>query len=293
MRDFDEWFKTLQYGVTDYSYFIDFDKVYENVEQWKPELHLINSLVGSKNIEEDFIKLVKNYPKVLECIPVLLAVRLKRNKNGYSEPIVIYDGGKNIEFDFSAKNFSSEIYLKFMDKTGLFELLSNRIISNVVDYVTGVETGLNSNARKNRSGTLMETKVEKILIENGFVENSTYFKQMTDKKISDKWKIDLSSITNNGINPKKFDFVIFNNNKVFAVEVNYYGTSGSKPNETARSYKFIADASKKIENFQFVWITDGPGWRSSTSKLMDTFANSDHVYNLKDLESGGVKKIFS
>ena len=144
-----------------------------------------------------------------------------------------------------------------MEHTGLFNLLENHIISNLVDYATGVETGLDSNGRKNRGGDLMEELVESFIKKSGFQENITYFKEMKIREIEEKFGINLSSISNKGKTVKCFDFVIKTKSTVYSIEVNFYASNGSKLNETARSYKYIAQESRKISNFKFVWFTDG------------------------------------
>ena len=74
-----------------------------------------------------------------------------------------------------------------MEHTGLFDLLKNHIIRDLVDYVTGVETGLDSNGRKNRGGHLMEDLVEGYIKKAGFVKDKTYFKEMYIHQIAEKW----------------------------------------------------------------------------------------------------------
>lgn len=173
-----------------------------------------------------------------------------------------------------------------MNKTGIFELLSNHLIQNLVDYVTGVEVGMDTNGRKNRTGTLMENLVESHFIKAGLRLNQDYFKEMTKTQLEKKFGLDLSLMSNNGKTEKRFDFVIFKNDTVYACECNFYGSHGSKLNETARSYKNIAIESSSIQNFKFVWFTDGIGWKDAKNNLRETFDILNHLYNLNDLESG-------
>lgn len=151
-RNFDEWLKTFKTSICDYAFYVNFKKVYGNVNKIKVELNILNSLIGSKDIERDFEKLVADYPKVLKCIPVLLAVR--------SKEIFVKDDDGEYLFDFYEQNHTTREYIMFMQKTGLFDLIANHVINNLVDYVTGVEVGLDSNGRKNRGGHLMEKLVE-------------------------------------------------------------------------------------------------------------------------------------
>lgn len=151
-RDFHTWLSNFRYSIADFNYYIDFNKVYNNVESIKIELNILNSLIGSKNIEADFETLIKKYPETLKCIPILLAVREYEIFAGENGDVKLYTFNKQIN--------TIEDYKLFMRKTGLFDLLSNHIINNLYDYVTGVETGLDSNGRKNRGGHQMEDLVE-------------------------------------------------------------------------------------------------------------------------------------
>ena len=289
-RDFDAWFSGFRESIADYSYYVDFEKVHRNVDEVRVELNILNSLIGSRNIKEDFKALIKRYPEVLKCIPLLLAVR--------SSEIYCQDenGSYLYRFDFGKYPPNSHAYYKqyayFMEQTGLFDLLENHIINNLVDYATGVETGLDSNGRKNRGGHLMEDLVESFIKKAGFVNGTTYFKEMYIHQISDKWGIDLSAISNQGKTKKRFDFVIRTPKMIYGVETNFYYRGGSKLNETARSYKTLSMESDAIEGFTFVWFTDGNGWKSAKHNLEETFDVMEHVYNIKDLEDGIVSEVF-
>ena len=190
-------------------------------------------------------------------------------------------------------NYSINDYVIFMRKTGLFDLLENHIINNLVDYVMGVEVGMDTNGRKNRTGDSMEDLVESYLIKHGLEKNKTYFKEMKKSEIETKFNINLDAISNNGKTEKRFDFVIYVNNHIYACECNFYGSSGSKLNETARSYKNLAIESKIIPNFSFVWFTDGKGWNDAKHNLEETFDVLDTMYNLKDLENGILDKLLN
>ena len=179
-----------------------------------------------------------------------------------------------------------------MRETGLFELLENHIINNLLDYVTGVEVGLDSNGRKSRSGDLMENLVESYIKKAGFIKGETYFKEMRLSDIENKWNIELSNISNSGKTEKRFDFVIKTDSTIYGIETNFYSSQGSKPNETARSYKMIAIEAKDIEGFKFVWFTDGKGWKPSRHNLEETFDVMEHIYNIKDLENGIINEVF-
>ena len=178
-----------------------------------------------------------------------------------------------------------------MRKTGLFGLISNHLVNNLVDYATGVEVGLGSNGRKNRGGHLMEDVLQGFIEKEGFVLNQTYFKEMYLKDIENKCNINLSSLSNLGKVAKRFDYVVKTDNFIYAFETNFYSSSGSKLNETARSYKMIAEESKHIKGFAFVWVTDGLGWVDARNNLEETFDVMDNLYNIKDLSNGKLKEI--
>lgn len=288
-RDFTTWLSGFRDSIADYGYYIDFDKVYRNVHGIKVELNILNSLIGSSNIKEDFKTLIKKYPEVLKCIPLLLAVR--------ANEIYCQDenGGHLYQFDLRKYPLDSPVsyerYAYFMEHTGLFDLLKNHIINNLVDYVTGVETGLDSNGRKNRGGHLMEDLVESFIQKAGFVRGDNYFKEIYIHQITAKWNIDLSAISNQGKMEKRFDFVVKTSKMIYSIETNFYGSGGSKLNETARSYKTLAWETKGIHGFTFVWFTDGKGWTSARNNLEETFDMMQHIYNIKDLEEGIINKV--
>ena len=173
-KDFNKWLSTMKDNIYTYEQYTDFLKAYSNVEKIKVELNILNSLMGSKNIKNDFIKLAQEYPNIIKVIPILIAKR--------QSEIKIFDK-KDILFNFSNPNHTIFEYAEFMEKTGIFNLIKNHIINNLVDYVIGVEVGLDSNARKNRVGKAMENIVEKYLINAGLVKNKTYFKEMYKSEI--------------------------------------------------------------------------------------------------------------
>ena len=282
-RDFNTWLSGFRDSIADYGYYIDFEKVHRNVDNIKVELNILNSLIGSKNIENDFESLIKKYPEVLKCIPLLLAVR--------TTEIYAMDENGAFTYNFKNVNLTPEQYKVFMRKTGLFDLLENHIINNLVDYATGVETGLDSNGRKNRGGHLMEDLVESFIKKTGFVKNVSYFKEMYIHEITEKWGIDLSAISNQGKMEKRFDYVIKTSYMIYGIETNFYGSGGSKLNETARSYKTLANEADTIDGFTFVWFTDGKGWTSARHNLEETFDVMEHIYNIKDMENGIISEV--
>lgn len=284
MRNFEAWLSGFRPSIADYKYYVDFKKVFNNVDAIKIPLNILNALIGSKNIEKDFIDILTRYPEVLRCIPILLAKR--------ELEVMAMDNDGQFCFHFGKPNYSIEDYVTFMRKTGLFDLIENHIVNNLVDYVTGIETGLDSNGRKNRGGHLMENLVESFLRKAGLEKGVNYFKEMYIHEIENKWDIDLSSISNNGGAEKRFDFVVKGKDTVYGIETNFYTSGGSKLNETARSYKTITMETNELGYFKFVWITDGCGWHSAKNNLRETFDVLEHLYNISDLENGIIPKIF-
>jgi type II restriction enzyme len=283
-RNFDEWLAKFKASISTYDYYIDFDKVVRNVEEIKVELNILNSLIGSKNIEEEFEKIITKYPETLSCIPLLLAVR--------GNEIYAQDEKGEFLYNFKKMNYSVEQYKVFMRNTGLFDMIANHLVNNLVDYALGIETGLDSNGRKNRGGHQMENLVEKYIISAGFAKDISYFKEMYLVDIEKKWNVDLSELSNQGKAAKRFDFVVKTDNMIYAIETNFYGGGGSKLNETARSYKMLSQEADTIQGFTFVWFTDGIGWKSARGNLRETFEVMEHVYSIDDMENNIIMKVF-
>lgn len=275
-RDFLKWLGTFQTTNRTFTYWVDFNKVLQNADNIKVELNILNSLIGSTDIKNDFVRIITKYPECLQCIPLLIAVR--------SLEVEQIEG----VFDFSARvtktafTTNKEKYIEFMDKVGLFDLMKNRRIKNLYDYIVGVEVGLDTNARKNRGGDLMSKIVSDYFDKN----NIKYDKEVYTYDLEKRFGVDLAPITNMGQASKRFDFVVEKNGLVYGIEVNFYTSGGSKLNETARSYKEIAVGSRDIKNFKFVWITDGAGWHNAKKNLKETFDVLDNVYNIADMKNG-------
>ncbi len=278
-RDFNKWLATFRSSIANYSYYVDFDKVYESVDHIKIELNIMNSLIGSQNFDEDFKNIIIKYPSVKECIPILIAVRQKELEIQTSQGYRIYH--------FKINNNDINQYLEFMEQIGLKDMISHHIINNLVDYVLGIEVGLDSNARKNRGGHLMEDLLESYIQRL----NVEYYKEMTTKEIEKKWQIDLSLLTNRNDVTKRFDFVIHTSSQIYVFETNFYKSGGSKLNETSRSFKMIAEEVNKIDGVTFIWVTDGIGWKSARKNLKETFDVLDTLYNINDLENNILEDI--
>lgn len=280
MRNFSTWLGKMRPSINNYNYYVDFEKVYSNVNNIRVELNIMNSLIGSKNIEIDFRNLLEKYPEILQCVPILLAVR--------SAEIYAQDGDGAFNYDFNKMNYSVDQYIVFMKKTGLMDLIANHLVNNLVDYVLGVETGLDSNGRKNRGGHQMEDLVESYIKKTG----AEYYKEMYLADIENKWNVDLSAISAEGTTTKRWDFVVKTPMMIYVIETNFYTGGGSKLNETARSYKMIAEEAKEVKGVEFVWVTDGAGWHSARRNLEETFNAMEHLYNIADMEDGVFLTLF-
>lgn len=283
MRNFEDWLNTFTESISTYDYYVDNDKIYKNVDKIEDKLNLLNGLIGKENIEEKFIQLLTDYPKLVNVIPILIAVREKEIfvRHNYEE--------ESYKLSFKIKHTETiEDYIVFMRETGLFDLLQNHIISDLKDYVTGVETGLDTNARKNRTGHIMEDLVELFIQKAGFVKGYDYFKEMPTSEIKNKYGIDLTHIKNKNKAEKRFDFVIYNNKIVYCIETNFYNRQGSKLTSIAGDYIQIVNDMKNITNAKFVWITDGKGWKSTKKKLNEAFSEIKYLYNINDMKNNKI-----
>ena len=249
-------------------YFVDFNKVKSNVNRVKINLNLLNSLVRNEDVKNTISEIFNEYgAKPFETLEILIAVRDSQNgvwvvdKSPMDEPK-----------DLATMFRTPEGIYDFLEATGLLLIFNSREITNLVDYVFGIEVGMDTNARKNRSGEIMEREVAKRFIEAGIPFKS----QIKSKTINA-----LKDILGKDI--KKFDFTIETRQKTYVVEVNFYNGCGSKPNETARAYTGIAPKINKTENFEFVWITDGDGWNSAIPEIKEAYETIPSVYNLTNI----------
>ncbi|VEU76042.1 type II restriction endonuclease [Mycoplasmopsis columboralis] len=281
-KDFETWFHSFTETIASWNYYVNFPKVSQNVDLIKEQLEILNSLSNSNDLEQDFKDIIIKYPETLKVLPILLAKR--------DTKITINDNEENKVYDFSEFNMSIDDYSEFMHKSGLFEILENKLITNIKDFVTGIEVGMDTNGRKNRTGILMEELVEKQLQKAGLHKNVSYFQQMSVKEIEYKWNLNLNILEEVNALDKRFDFVVELNNKLYAIECNFYNSGGSKLNEVARSYKAI---NQKLSTtpMQFIWITDGKGWESVKHALKDSYESIKYLVNLYDLKEGFFTKL--
>lgn len=244
-------------------FFCDFEKISSNVERIRMKLNQLNYLIGQPDMDEAVKNLWEENPKVFSVLDILIAVRKADCKK-------VLDEDGNVRMLESYYDNVDKV-LTFIDKTGLKGILLNKKITNLVDYVFGVETGLDTNARKNRSGSLMEDRVEQIFREAGI----GFFREV--------YSTEYPELSILGEDKKRFDFVVDTPNQVYLIEVNFYSSGGSKLNEVARSYSELAPKINAVKGFRFVWITDGQGWMSARNKLEEAYYLIPDLYNLSNI----------
>lgn len=271
MRKFEEWIEQFNDTIQDYDFFVDFEKVYHNVNKIEKELNILNSLIGDENIEENFKILLDKEPSIIKCIPSLLALR--------KDKVTILESGEEKNFDFSENEIrNTEYYAKFMKNTGLFDLLKSGKISDLKQYMIGVEVGLDTNARKNRIGYTLEKLVEKELKN---ISNITYRKDIAMQVLDG----DIRRL----IRP---DFYVICNNKTYVIEVSYMMSYGSKNKELIKLYRENELFYRK-QGVTYILILDGMGWKCcSIPELKTIFEELPYVFNLKEVQKGILGEIF-
>lgn len=230
----------------------------------------------------DFIKIINDYPKVISILPLLLAI------TKYRIPVI---DQYLITYNFKTKSMTNNEYVNFMKKTKLFDLFENNKIKNLVDYVTGIAVGLDSHARKNRTGFIMENLVESFIKKTNYIE---FFKQIKKIDIANKYAINIDKLlVDISIKEaeKKFDFVVKTKDHLFLIEVNFYNAGGSKLNSEASRFKELSKSISKLDNITFVWITDGIGWKTAKPNLKEAYDEIENFYTLFDLENGVLEKL--
>lgn len=276
-KDFHYLVSTFKSSIKTWDYFVNWSKVFSKRSDLEIVLNKLNYLLGKENLKEEFSKLYDSNPDIIKALPVLLAVRENR--------IEVFDKEhKNSEsFDFSSNEHNAEKYFEFFDKSGLIRLFTKEGIKNLVDYVMGVEVGLDSNGRKNRSGALMEEIVGAFLFDfcnkNGF----EYLSQARASTIKAKWGFDVKVDKTE----RSFDFAIYNakTKKLKLFEANFYNGGGSKLKAVCGEFRSLYD-ELKAQGIDFVWITDGLGWKTAKRPLEETYNHNEYVFNLTMLESG-------
>lgn len=281
---FDSITSNFKNKITQWNYFVNWKKVLGNIGPIEKELNLLNFLLGKDNIEEEAFKLIKQYPSVVKAFPNLLAIREKSVDVLIDTKNFIYK-----KFVFNKTNLDDNEcrqLAQFLINSGIASLFQEKKIKNLVDYTTGVEVGLDSNGRKNRGGTLMESLVEDFVAETCNELNIGFMPQATAKKIKQEWGLDVKVDKSSRI----IDFAINKNGQLYFIECNFYGGGGSKLKSTATEYVEMNSYWNK-QQIEFIWVTDGSGWKSTLKPLREYFDKSEYLINLEMLKSGILKKI--
>lgn len=281
-KDFNELVSTFKSSIKTWDYFVNWKKVFSNSSDLEISLNKLNYLLGKENLKEEFNKLYRTNPDIVKALPVLLAVR--ENK------LEVFDKKEKTSefFDFSGKENDPDKYFEFLEKSGLAKLFQKDGVKNLVDYVLGVEVGLDSNGRKNRGGTLMEEIIEAFLSEfcnhNGF----ECLAQARPSAIKAKWGFDIKVDKSE----RSFDFAIYNrsNNKLKLFEANFYNGGGSKLKAVCGEFRSLYD-ELKAQGIDFIWITDGLGWNTTKRPLEETYNHNEYVFNLNQLEAGALNEL--
>ncbi|MEA3329293.1 MAG: type II restriction endonuclease [Nanoarchaeota archaeon] len=284
--------ETLTDSIFTWDYFVAFEKVKKNIHAIEKELNLLNVLIGKEDIEKEFIALISEYPNTRNVLPILIAIRNNKLKD-----LKIIDDFEELKSESKidlfnpTKELTSELkedLINFFKESGLKDIFQDKNIKNVVDYCFGIEVGMDTNARKNRTGQAMESIVEKIIQKFAEMDNLDYIPQVTQKKIKEKWDFDIEIDKTNRI----FDFAVFEKtkNKIFIIETNYYGGGGSKLKSTAGEYQYLSDFLKK-QGIDLIWITDGLGWKTTKKSLFETFLHNDYLLNIEMVKQGTLKDI--
>jgi len=281
--------KNLKGTITKWDYFVNWTKAQVGLRKFEINLNLLNYLIGKDNIEDEARRLIKEHPSIIETIPILLACRdnkfslLKDYKNG----AFLYEA---YSFKSNKSILDAEVNaaVEFLSSSGFLEQLKSKRITSLVDYVFGVEVGLDSNGRKNRGGTSMEEIVEFFVADICKRNGYKYIAQATAPKILKEW----NKIITVEKSSRSIDFAINTPHKLYLIEANFYSGGGSKLKSTAGEYK--SDFRRwSADGHQFIWVTDGAGWKTAQRPLHETFNETDYILNLDMLEKGILEQIIT
>jgi len=279
----------LKETITKWDYFVNWAKAFSRLKNIEVELNIINYLVGKDNIESEFLDLLKKYPAVAGIIPALVASRENSFKilSSFGYDKFVYEN-----FSFQKRASLSEKEMKriviFARESGFLDLLGSKKIKNVVDYVIGVEVGLDSNGRKNRTGKMMEDIVGFFIRDICARNNFEYITQADSAKIDSAWGLHLTVDKSS----RKMDFAVNTKKNLYLIEANFYGGTGSKLKSTAGEYRTMFDYWKQ-DGHKFVWITDGLGWKATHLPLRETFNHIDTILNLEMVSRGLLESILA
>lgn len=286
-QPFQQFMGNLIETIATYSFFVNWEKVTDNVKTIEKRLNILNYLIGKEDMKTEFYGLLKEYPEVISVFPILLATRDK-------EQTVLNERIELDKYDFSKTALNEadiNVFYKFFVGTGLERLLKEKKVKNLVDYVFGVEVGMDTNARKNRTGIEMENRVETYIKKLcGTNPELSYLRYATKNKIFRQWGYSLEIDKTD----RDFDFAIYNKKtkKIFPIEVNFYGGGGTKLKSTAGEYQILNDFLKK-QGIDLIWITDGFGWKTAKRALEETFIHNTYVLNLSNLKENLLQEIIN
>ena len=270
-------------------YYVNWSKVNRETKKYELELNTLNYLIGKDDIYSEALHLFTKQPNLLKAIPSLIASRDK------VLDILTIDNDDNMSFE--QLNFKTidasriDDYMKFIEKSGLLKFLQRHANRSLVDYVYGVETGLDSNARKNRSGKTMEGILERYVSRISKEQKLEWQAQATAKFIKNEWGIEVPVDKSE----RRFDVAVYSKekHKVWLLETNYYGGGGSKLKSVAGEFtelsQFVVTSDDDVE---FVWVTDGQGWLTAHLPLAEAFSHITNVFNLEMLREGFLAELF-
>lgn len=262
----DTFLSQLRPTLADLSYFVDFEKVCKRTSAVEIHLNTLNYLLGKDDLDAAVQNLWSTNKEAFQVCDILIATR----ENKQSMYLDQFDRPMYVRELFS----SCDGVIRFLHETGLAHVFKDRRIKSLVDYVFGVEVGMDTNARKNRSGALMERTVRLLMEKSGVFFRS----QVKSSTLPEVHKV----LNGDG---RKFDFVVETHAKTYLIEVNFYSASGTKPDTIVRSYPELASKINKLDRYEFVWITDGTGWIKSKEILSSYFQTIGSIYNLTTIEN--------
>jgi len=285
---FSHFTNNLKPSILLWTYFVNWEKVFTNTKLIEIGLNNLNYLIGKQNFDDEFRFLIKQNPELVKIIPAL-TVRDGSNSSkinilvDYKQKKLVYE-----TYDFDKSNLTDEDvekYLNFVTKTGIKDLIMSQKVKNLVDYMIGVEAGLDSNGRKNRGGQSMESIIDFFISDLCNRKGYKYLKEANAELVKSKWgtviPVDKSS--------RRYDFVNSNGKEITIFETNFYGGGGSKLKSTAGEYRNLFDVLGG--KFKFVWITDGNGWKTTQWPLRETFDHNDYIFSLDMIERGILEDI--
>jgi type II restriction enzyme len=280
-QPFEELIANLRSVIASFAFYTDFEKVVSNVKRQQARLDSLEYIMRSNHFDEELVRLINNDPKMIGLLANLLAIR----KN-----FDVLEDNRIRSYDLSSKTLSDQDYIDFVNESGLVAMFRDGLITDLKSYLLGVEVGLDSNARKNRGGTAMEKLVEDYIIQLDL----PYYSQVSKSTIKNKFGIDIDAVLNDETlqsASKVFDFVVVGQEKIYLIETSFYSGGGSVLSRTSRSFRQLDTELMKLESVEFIWITDGKGWKTAKGNLKETYDSIRHLYTIMDLENGILNKV--